>query len=141
MFGNFGSTIRHSVARVTPCFVLTLAIYPDLLGLSKRCHLGQAIIYDTVSELHWSVDIRTHGIQVVIEQILNTDWSDRIGKKGWWGRKSEGVVLESDSRSREGVQALFEDRVEVPAPKPIDDCVECYTWVFGDYMNDTTHKR
>jgi lipase ATG15 len=109
--------------------------------ISLRCHLGQAIVYDTVSQLHWSVDIRTHGIVVIIEQLLNVDWSEHTGtKKGWWGRRGKGVHLESGAQLGEGVKNLFEDRVEVPAPKPEEDCVECYTWEFGDYMNDTNQK-
>ncbi|KAG8764242.1 putative lipase atg15 [Ceratobasidium sp. 423] len=111
---------------------------------NNRCHLGQSIVYDTVTELHWSVDIRTHGIVVVIEQLLSADWSERTGKsngkKGWWGRKAQ-VLLQEPTRSRliEGINT-FEDRVEVPVPKPEEDCVECYAWEFGDYMNDTIRK-
>ena len=40
----------------------------------NRCHLGQIIRYDTVTNLKWSVDIRTHGIAVVVEKLLSTDW-------------------------------------------------------------------
>ncbi|CCO30398.1 Putative lipase ATG15 [Rhizoctonia solani AG-1 IB] len=112
---------------------------------NNRCHLGQSIIYDTVTELHWSVDIRTHGIVVIIEQLLAADWSERIGKsngkKRWWGRKPQGLLeLPAFSRLVEGIDTSLEDRVEVPAPKPEDDCVECYAWEFGDYLNDTTRK-
>src|SRR5271154_3901893 len=35
-----------------------------------RCHLGKVAIYDTVTRLGWSVDIRTHGIKVMIEKLL-----------------------------------------------------------------------
>lgn len=35
------------------------------------CHLGQSIVYDTVSNLSWSVDIQTHGIINVIDNISN----------------------------------------------------------------------
>ncbi|KAG8746158.1 hypothetical protein FRC10_006024 [Ceratobasidium sp. 414] len=71
------------------------------------------------------------------------DWSERTGKakKGWWGRqKTQGVVWESDSEAR----LLDEDegqRMEVPEPKREEDCVECYAWDFGDYMNDTLRRR
>lgn len=113
--------------------------------MNPRCHLGRAIVYDTVSDLHWSVDIRTHGIVVVIEQLLNADWSDRTGKtgtkKGWWGRKGQGLVLEPGIQSAKNVEGFLEDKIEVPAPKREEDCVECYTWEFGDYMNDTTKAR
>ncbi|QRW26855.1 Lipase (class 3) [Rhizoctonia solani] len=48
---------------------------------AQRLHLPMpSIIYDTVTELHWSADIRTHGIVVVIEQLLAADWSEQTGK-------------------------------------------------------------
>ena len=59
-----------------------------------RCHLGKTILYDTVSTLSWSVDIRTHGIVSVIENILSQPWPPSV----------------NDGR-------------EVPKPKPENDCV------------------
>jgi hypothetical protein len=35
-----------------------------------RCHLGNIIEYDTVSNLSWSVDVRTHAIAQMIEKVL-----------------------------------------------------------------------
>ena len=43
-------------------------------AMESRCHLGQSIVYDTVTNLSWSVDLRTHGIVVVIDKILNDTW-------------------------------------------------------------------
>ncbi|KAF9036867.1 Alpha/Beta hydrolase protein, partial [Panaeolus papilionaceus] len=40
-------------------------------ALETRCHLGQVIKYDTVSKLQWSVDIRNHGIILIIEKLLS----------------------------------------------------------------------
>ncbi|KZT29861.1 alpha beta-hydrolase [Neolentinus lepideus HHB14362 ss-1] len=73
-------------------------------AMESRCHLGLSIVYDTVSNLSWAVDIRTHGIVNVIENLLSYPWapSEEIGK-------------------------------EVPEPAPEDDCVECYDWEFGDF--------
>lgn len=81
---------------------------------------------------------------MIIEQLLSADWSERTksgNNKGRWGRKAQGL-LEYPVRTRlvEGIGASFEDRVEVPAPKPDEDCVECYAWEFGNYMNDTIRK-
>ena len=61
-----------------------------------RCHLGRSIVYDTVSNLSWAVDIRTHGIVNVIENVLNKTWapSEEIGR-------------------------------EVPVAAPEEDCVVC----------------
>ncbi|KAF8602716.1 alpha/beta-hydrolase [Ceratobasidium sp. AG-I] len=119
------------------CNGLASSCYLGGYAMESKCHLGQSIIYDTISELHWSADVRTHGIVVVIEQLLNADWSDRIGKKetnkGWSGRKGQGMITESDER----LPGLEEERIEVPSPKSEDDCVECYVWEFGDYLNST----
>ena len=44
------------------------------VSLCFRCHLGQVVKYDTVSKLGWAVDIRTHSIKRVIEEVLSEDW-------------------------------------------------------------------
>lgn len=51
-------------------------------------------MYDTVTELSWAVDIRTHGIVNVIENVLNKTWTP------------------SEAQGR-----------EVPVPKVEEDCV------------------
>jgi putative lipase involved disintegration of autophagic bodies len=43
-----------------------------------RCHLGKTIFYDTVSNLSWSVDIRTHAIIPVIDKILSEPWAPSL---------------------------------------------------------------
>jgi lipase ATG15 len=50
--------------------------------IQPRCHLGKTIVYDTVSNLSWSVDIRKHGIINVIEEILGKPWqpSEDVGR-------------------------------------------------------------
>jgi lipase ATG15 len=67
-----------------------------------RCHLGKTILYDTVGNLSWSVDVRTHGIVTVIEKVLSVPWapSMEIGR-------------------------------EVPEACVEKDCVDCYSWEFG----------
>ncbi|KAF7312603.1 hypothetical protein MIND_00274400 [Mycena indigotica] len=47
-------------------------------AMESRCHLGQSIIYDTVGNLSWSVDIRTHGIVNVIEKVLTEPWPPAV---------------------------------------------------------------
>ena len=42
------------------------------------CHLGKSIVYDTVSNLSWSVDVRTHGIVNVIERLLSDPWPPSV---------------------------------------------------------------
>ncbi|KIP10483.1 hypothetical protein PHLGIDRAFT_65614 [Phlebiopsis gigantea 11061_1 CR5-6] len=63
-------------------------------AMETRCHLGLSIVYDTVSELSWAVDIRKHGIVSVIENVLNVNWAP------------------SEAEGR-----------EVPVPKVEEDCV------------------
>ncbi|KAG6334638.1 hypothetical protein ID866_4449 [Astraeus odoratus] len=73
-------------------------------AMETKCHLGKSIVYDTVSNLSWSVDIRTHGIINVIENVLSKPW------------------LPCEEAGR-----------EVPVPQQELDCVECYSWEFGDF--------
>ncbi|KAJ6566874.1 Alpha/Beta hydrolase protein [Mycena capillaripes] len=57
-------------------------ISPCSLGgfaLETRCHLGQRILYDTVTKRGWSVDSRTHSIQYIIDNLLNDDWDPEAG--------------------------------------------------------------
>jgi putative lipase involved disintegration of autophagic bodies len=42
-------------------------------ALETRCHLGKSIVYDTVTTLKWSVDIRKHPIRGVIEKVIEAD--------------------------------------------------------------------
>lgn len=50
--------------------------------METRCHLGQVIRYDTVSKSKWSVDVRTHGIAVIIEKLLAEDWDEEGSSQG-----------------------------------------------------------
>jgi lipase ATG15 len=43
-----------------------------------RCHLGKSIVYDTVTNASWVVDIRTHGIVSVIERLLSDPWPPSV---------------------------------------------------------------
>lgn len=72
-------------------------------AMESRCHLGRTILYDTVSNASWAVDIRTHGIVTVIEKVLSDPWppSAEVGR-------------------------------EVPELVTDDDCVECFSWDFAD---------
>lgn len=73
-------------------------------AMESMCHTGRTIVYDTVSNLSWSVDIRNHGIVTVIEKVLGEPWlpSLDIGR-------------------------------EVPEAVPQDNCIECYAWEFGKF--------
>jgi putative lipase involved disintegration of autophagic bodies len=58
------------------------------------CHLGNIIEYDTVTNLSWAVDLRTHAIAQIVDKVLAQPWP-----------------------------AAEELGLEVPAFKRQDDCV------------------
>ncbi|KAJ8586221.1 alpha/beta-hydrolase [Rhizopogon salebrosus TDB-379] len=74
-------------------------------AMETKCHLGKVIRYDTVSQLGWSVDVRTHSILQIIERLLTDDWVE----EGQEGRT-------------------------VPEAKADVDCIDCYNWEFGDFI-------
>ena len=63
-------------------------------AMESRCHLGNIIEYDTVTNLSWPVRITTHPIATVIEYILSKPWP-----------------------------AAEEQGLEVPTMKTQDDCL------------------
>ena len=52
-------------------------------AMESRCHLGKTIVYDTVSNLSWSVDLRTHPIAIMIETVLADPWppAEELGRE------------------------------------------------------------
>ncbi|KAH8117883.1 alpha/beta-hydrolase [Phellopilus nigrolimitatus] len=83
--------------------------YSGGYAMESQCHLGTSIVYDTISNLSWSSDVRTHTIQTVIDKLLVAPWPPALEV----GR-------------------------EVPEPISEDECVECYSWEFGQFKNTTT---
>jgi len=83
-------------------------------AMESRCHLGKSIVYDTVTRCNWPVDIRTHPIKVIIDRVLSVEWNIPPGAL------SEG-----------------KDSYDPPVPiaKPDKDCVECYSWKFGKFLD------
>ncbi|KIM87308.1 hypothetical protein PILCRDRAFT_271668 [Piloderma croceum F 1598] len=79
-------------------------------AMESRCHLGKVILYDTVSKLGWSASARTHGIRMVIDQLLSQDWEP--GKDGAEGHQVPEFVEEND-------------------------CVDCFNWEYGDFKKDS----
>ncbi|KAJ7907664.1 hypothetical protein B0H13DRAFT_2662297 [Mycena leptocephala] len=56
------------------CTGVTSACAIAGFALESKCHLGQRVLYDTVTKRGWSVDSRQHGIQFIIDKLLNEDW-------------------------------------------------------------------
>jgi hypothetical protein len=77
------------------------------------------IVLDTVNELHWAVDPRTHPIRIVVERLLgeNSDWfgpsDDELDSSSWkwkWGRGERGK----------------DQKRSLPPPVPEEeDCLVC----------------
>ncbi|KIJ31810.1 hypothetical protein M422DRAFT_61625 [Sphaerobolus stellatus SS14] len=82
-------------------------------AMESRCHLGQSIIYDTVTQWGWAVDIRLHPIRIIVEKLLAQDWPIPPGSP------PDNTTILS----------------KVPEPKPEDDCVECFAWEYGDFLD------
>ncbi|KZT70378.1 alpha/beta-hydrolase [Daedalea quercina L-15889] len=80
-------------------------------ALESKCHLGRVIRYDTVTQLRWPVDVRTHGIRVIVEKLLASDWDG------------------GDGDDKNGTHK------DVPDFYDEEDCVDCYSWEYGDYRN------
>ncbi|KAF8589794.1 alpha/beta-hydrolase [Ramaria rubella] len=77
-------------------------------AMESRCHLGNAIVYDTVSKLNWSVSFTTHRIKVVIDGVLANDWdAESVDPEG---RRSGGRA--------------------VPIAKPEEDCVVRHSAIY-----------
>lgn len=70
--GGYAMETRYAL------FPSSLAPPSRLLTPRRRCHLGKSIIYDTVSNLSWAVDIRTHTIGTVITQLLEKPWDHAV---------------------------------------------------------------
>ncbi|KAI6017106.1 Alpha/Beta hydrolase protein [Pisolithus marmoratus] len=113
-------------------------------AMETRCHLGQVALYDVVSKLGWTVDIRTHSIVNVIERLLaqEFEWDDEpledddtargvvdqggllsYLRWGWWGGRGDG----DDKGKNKTV------RRPVPEAKPEVDCVDCFNWEYGEW--------
>ena len=49
------------------------------VALETHCHLGQTVLYDTVTKLGWSANIIHHGIAALIDGVLakeDLDWGE-----------------------------------------------------------------
>ncbi|KAJ3915650.1 alpha/beta-hydrolase [Lentinula edodes] len=77
-------------------------------ALETHCHLGKSIVFDTVTEFGWRVDIRRHPIREV------------VGVMETWNQEEASEEEDEEERSR-----------QVPEAKEEIDCVDCYKWEFG----------
>ena len=92
-------------------------------ALESRCHSGQTILYDTVGELGWSVDVRTHPISQIIEKVLIPGW-DAKPSTNWWKWPWGGSGKEPDK-----------GKSHVPKARKEEGCFECTKWTYGDFKH------
>jgi len=107
-------------------------------------------VFDTVTKLGWSVDVRKHVIKEVVHNILEGDvwWGeddevDRVdeiegyleapGPFGW--DKSGKKRKKGDDEKRKKKRPAGQRNV----PKAIteDDCVDCFKWEFGSFKDES----
>ena len=93
------------------------------LDVVLRCHLGKTILYDTVSNLSWSVDIRTHTIVTVIEKVLSEPWAPSVEI----GREVPEALAEEDCV----VCIVFSLVYSGQSTNWFEQ--ECYSWEYGDF--------
>ena len=114
-------------------------------AMESRCHLGKTIVYDTVSNLSWSVDLRTHPVANMIETILADPWppAEELGREVPEAVPQDDCVV---SFSPDGRRSLFRSLPPPPVrfpPNVLDIpsgfipltpiTQECYSWEFGDF--------
>ena len=92
------------------------ALTPDI-----RCHLGQVIRYDTVSQLRWSVGLRTHSIAYIIDNLLSADWegAEEGGVPGFYDEVDCSVRCSS-------LVSIY---------RLAHDIQDCYQWEFGNFKD------
>jgi putative lipase involved disintegration of autophagic bodies len=64
-------------------FYLLTSLSSQHTNALRSCHLGNIIEYDTVTNLSWSVDLRTHAIAQVVDKILSQPWAaaEELGRE------------------------------------------------------------
>lgn len=112
-------------------------------ALESKCHVGQTVLYDTVGRLNWGVDLRTHSIKGIIENVLKEDWGVvdkdrravrtqwRFGVPRHWHRKSKNDKQGGDTD--DGGQDEEDDQRGgrgVPRARTESDCVDCFRWKY-----------
>ncbi|KAG9318027.1 Alpha/Beta hydrolase protein [Chiua virens] len=112
-------------------------------AMETRCHLGKVVLYDTVTKLKWSVDIRTHSIAQVVERLLaeELEWADDppveddpesvslIGWPWWGGGDDKDKDKDKDTKKK--------IKLPVPIAKEQADLysssLDCFNWEFGEW--------
>ncbi|TFK34831.1 Alpha/Beta hydrolase protein [Crucibulum laeve] len=117
-------------------------------AMESRCHQGQVIRFDTVSELGWSVALGNHAIKVIVDKLLATDgdWASSVpaptlqsNEAAWFSGLWPGWGKDKDKEEEK------KKLRKVPKPRMASEveggedgeCSDCFSWEFGDYKNLT----
>lgn len=89
-------------------------------AMESKCHLGNIIEYDTVTNLSWSVRLTTHPIATVIEHILS---------KPWLAAEAQGLDVPAFKRQDDCIVSM---RIldSVLAPDPLAGLFPVGIWEF-----------
>ena len=109
--------------------------------MESRCHLGKTIVYDTVSNLSWSVDVRTHPIANMIEKILADPWppAEELGRKVPEAVPQDDCVVSFTSNDQYSpflcLVPFCDSVLSITSNfQPLIPLIqECYSWEFGDF--------
>lgn len=96
--------------------------YAAGFAMESKCHTGETILYDTVRVKGWSVDVRTHRIEEVIDKVLRDPWPEDDGVEGgddegnMWRKAADGwyraanrvwTMLDESAVSSDDVEAWW----------------------------------
>ena len=97
-----------------------------VLTIIFRCHLGNIIKYDTVGKMKWTIDLRTHSIRTVVEQILIADWEppseDSPGRQVPELGNEDDCIVSSLSFLKSIGRLIASIATQ-----------DCFNWEFGDF--------
>lgn len=114
------------------CNGILSSCYATGYAMESRCHLGKTIVYDTVSNLSWHVDLRSHPIANMIDTILADPWppAEELGRE-----VPEAVPQDDDCV----VSFPFQQLV---FPLPLSCSFRFCRWQTLQFLTaDTTHRN
>lgn len=89
-------------------------------ALESRCHLGNVVLYDTVTKLKWSVGVGNHAIRTVID-LLSQDFDPENGISVPAAEPQKDCVV-----SRQ-IWVFLPSVANSSLPQ------DCFDWEFGDF--------
>ena len=92
-------------------------------ALESKCHLGNVILYDTVTSRKWSVNIANHGIRAIVD-LLESDFDPENKISVPVAEPEKDCVV---SRLQHGFShARFHSF-------PFVFSQDCFSWEYGDF--------